>query len=178
MTRIKPSQEQASAKIVEFSASTSIWFTLSLFSISIGLIIMLGFVGQCALELPYHLSGKEALATIGDRGVSENNTGPLPVRSAQVTVYYFTQEQPEHITSSQLRAVERLPQDVQDALWSGAQIRVVYVPGKTDQVLPKAVLANAGQEIKSGVLGGSAIALPGIGIAIWLKKTGRLKPWW
>src|SRR5512138_2487917 len=102
-----------------FSTSTSVWFTLSLCSICLGLTAILGFVGQCTLELPYHLSGKETIATVGNYGMRENTANPVVIRSADVTVYYFTQEQSEHIVSSKLRGVERLPRDVQDALGSG-----------------------------------------------------------
>ncbi len=161
-----------------FSTSTSVWFTLSLCVICLGITAMLGFVGQCAMELPYHLSGKMAIATVGNYGSRENTANPVTISSVDVTVYYFTKEKPNHITAAKLKSVERLPQDARDALWSTGQILVVYVPEHTDEVMPKAVLDSAGQEIKSGVLGGSGIALPGIGMLLWLKKEGRLQPWW
>jgi hypothetical protein len=168
----RPPVKRVPASWQTFSTSTSLLFTLSLMSICIGLTAAVGFVGQCTLELPYHLYGKEATATVGNRWVDEDNTGPLPVRSAGITVYYFVgDESARHLVASRLRGVERL---AHDNLEAGSHISVVYVPGNTDEVMPKEVLGRARAEIRSGLLGGLAIALPGIGLLVWLKRTRRL----
>ncbi|MCS7283098.1 MAG: hypothetical protein RMK65_10995 [Anaerolineae bacterium] len=55
-----------------------------------------------------------------------------------------------------------------------AEVRVVYLPDRTDEVMPREVLDRAGEEIATGLLGGLGIAFPGAVLLFWLKKSGRL----
>jgi hypothetical protein len=167
----KKHSNETDASREPFSASTTILFTLAWMSVCIGLTAMVGFVGQCTLELPYHLFGKEATATVGNQWDTVDYSHDVPISSTEVTVYYFTEEQPQHLTASRLRGVERLPYH---NLRDGSQIQIVYLANNSDEVMPKEVLSNAGHEIGMGVLGGLGIALPGALLLWWLKRSGWL----
>lgn len=45
-----------------FSTSTTLLLTLSVFLIGIGLAVVVGFVGQVAAELPYHLRWRRQMS--------------------------------------------------------------------------------------------------------------------
>lgn len=153
-----------------FSTATSLWLTLSLMLIGIGLTAAVAFVGQTLVEWPYHLYGRETVAVVGGRWEELDTAREVPIRYTEVTVYYF-REDLQRVVSARLREAARLKQN---NLVPGAEVRVVYLPDRIDEVMPREVLDSAGKEIVSGLLGGLAIAFPGTVLLFWLKKSGRL----
>lgn len=153
-----------------FSTATSLLLTLSLMLIGIGLTAAVAFVGQTLVEWPYHLYGRETDAVVGGRREELDTAREVPVRYTEVTVYYF-REDLQRVVSARLRGAARLKQN---NLVPGAKVRVVYLPDRTDEVMPREVLDSAGKEIATGLLGGLAIAFPGAVLLFWLKKSGRL----
>jgi len=146
----------------DLSNSSTLLLALSILLIGAGLAASLGFAGQCALELPYHLYGKETSAIVGSTGILEE---------AEITVYYYSEEQPGQMLSSNLRGASRMPQG---SPAQGARINIVYIPGKSEEVMPLEVVQRAGQEVLRGLVVGGALILPGLAIWFWLKNSGRM----
>lgn len=65
----------------------------------------------------------------------------------------------QRVVSARLRGAARLKHD---NLLPGAEVRVVYLPDRADEVMPREVLDRSGEEITSGLLGGLAITFPGV----------------
>lgn len=150
--------------------TTLLLLTLSLMLICTGLTAAVAFVGQILVERPYHLYGREAIAVVGATSGELDTTREVPIRYTEVTVYYF-REDLQRVVSARLRGASRLKHD---NLQPGMEVQVVYLPNRTDEVMPREVLDRAGEEIASGLLGGSAIAFPGAVLLFWLKRSGRL----
>ncbi len=156
-----------------FSTSTALLLTLSIFLVGIGLAIVGGFVGQVALELPYHLRGREATAIVGSQW--EEMDFNYAVRYNVVMVYYFCEEE-QGVVAARLRGAARLPEG--EPLEPGAEVRIVYLPDRPDEVMPAAVLERAGEEIGQALAVGLGLLIaPGAGLFYWLKRSGRLDNW-
>lgn len=154
-----------------FSTSTSLLLTLALGLIGIGLTAAICFTGQSVGELPYRLYGREATAVVGDRWVETDFSREVPIRSLRVTVYYFREDQ-QRVVSARLRGAERLKED---NLVPGAEVQVVYLPDRTDEVMPKEIAGQVGEEIAANLFRGLGIAFPGAVLLFWLIRSGRLK---
>lgn len=154
-----------------FSTSTSLLFTLALGLIGIGLTVALCFTGQSVGELPYRLYGREATAVVGDRWVETDFSREVPIRFLRVTVYYFREDQ-QRVVSARLRGAERLEED---NLVPGTKVQVVYLPDRTDEVMPKEVAEQVGEEIAANLFRGLGIAFLGAVLLFWLIRSGRLK---
>lgn len=144
-----------------FSLSTSLFLTLTIFLIGIGLAIVVGFVGQVVVELPYHLRGRQATAIIGNQW--EEMDFNYAVRYNVIMVYYFCEEE-QRVVAAQLRGAARLPKG--ENLETGAEILIVYLPDRPEEVMPAAVLARAGEEISQALLVGLGLLItPGGGLS-------------
>lgn len=150
--------------------ATLLLLTLALMLVGTGLTAAVAFVGQTLSEWPYHLYGQEAIAVVGATSEELDTTREVPIRYTEVTVYYF-HEDLQRVVSARLRGAVRMKHD---NLQPGMEVQVVYLPNRTDEVMPREVLDRAGEEIASGLLGGSAIAFPGAALLFWLKRSGRL----
>lgn len=153
-----------------FSTSTTLLLTLSIFLIGIGLAVVLGFVGQVALELPYHLRGRETTAIVGSQWQEMDFN--YAVRLDRVMVFYFCEEE-QQVIAAHLRGASRLTGS--ETLEAGEKFFIVYLPDRPDEVMPTAVLERAGEEIGQALLVGLGLLIaPGMGLFYRLKRSGRL----